>query len=491
MNVPPTLRRDVLAAYAAAGARVGSWAAVSAAVYRWISPEAFAVLALVRGVLGLLNYAALGLGPAMVRELSKVARDNDAPNRPPSATLDYAPADEFSNLPRDRATRSVYASGSFLALLCGTAAFVLLYVYAQWFSTIHRLPAGVPGPMADALVLFFGFGVAARLHSDAGGAVLQTRGRIAADNALLAGTEVLWAATTVALMYAVKEWVPTLTSAAPLPTGWAAHLAWFALVVGPTAMLPVVGVTYALTGGLLLVLRLALAGRELGGGASLAFRDKSLIDWPTVRRLLAFGGLVTVAQAADFLYAPTDYLLIAALLDPADIAAYAPAVQVDAALLLAVAGLSAVLLPRAALAHAAGDAAAVRRYYVRGTLASLALLTLAAVAFWAVAPWAFRLWLGDDLPATRAILPGVLVHTVVGGGGAVGRAVLIGTGRVRAFTASVLVAGVANVILSASFVAAGLGLRGIVLGTVLVVVARCAVWMPWYTLRAIARTDRP
>ena len=66
---------------------------------------------------------------------------------------------------------------------------------------------------------------------------------------------------------------------------------------------------------------------------------------------------------------------------------YAPAVQIDAGLLLTVAALANVLLPRTAVAHAAGDAGAVRRYYVRGTLASVAMLSCAALAVWLAAPW--------------------------------------------------------------------------------------------------------
>jgi hypothetical protein len=33
----------------------------------------------------------------------------------------------------------------------------------------------------------------------------------------------------------------------------------------------------------------------------------------------------------------------------------------------------------------------------------------------------------------------------------------------------------------------GLGLRGIVLGTIVAVCARCLLWMPWYVLRRLSR----
>ena len=58
-------------------------------------------------------------------------------------------------------------------------------------------------------------------------------------------------------------------------------------------------------------------------------------------------------------------------------------------------------------------------------------------------------------------------------------------------TKTVLVAGTANVLLSYGFVRFfGMGLRGIVLGTIVAVVGRTAVWMPWYVLRTLRQADR-
>src|SRR5947209_15727134 len=64
-----TMRRDILSAYLASGARVMSWVIVSALFYRR-STDAFALLALVRGTLGILNYLSLGILPAMIRALA-------------------------------------------------------------------------------------------------------------------------------------------------------------------------------------------------------------------------------------------------------------------------------------------------------------------------------------------------------------------------------------------------------------------------------------
>jgi O-antigen/teichoic acid export membrane protein len=210
-----------------------------------------------------------------------------------------------------------------------------------------------------------------------------------------------------------------------------------------------------------------------------------------LRRILSIGILIWFAQLADYLYAPTDYLLIGHFLNAFAASIYAPAVQIDAGILILVTGLASVLLPRTALAHAADDAPAVRRYYVRGTLASLALLTTAALAVALLSPWIFRIWLGNSMPATRTILPLVLVNTVIGGSSAVGRSILLGIGRVKPFTISVLVAGATNVMVSWALVRfTKLGLVGIVLGTVVAVVGRSALWMPWYVMRSIRATDK-
>jgi len=55
----------------------------------------------------------------------------------------------------------------------------------------------------------------------------------------------------------------------------------------------------------------------------------------------------------------------------------------------------------------------------------------------------------------------------------------------------VLVWGVSNVVLSYIFVRhLNLGLKGIVLGTIVVVVGRAGLWMPWYVLRTLRREMR-
>ena len=460
------MRRDVAAAYVAIGARIGGLFLVSAAVYRALGVEAFAVLSLVRSTIGLLNYTGLGLGPALVHLLAAAGRplpalalrpdDGAARITPeelppsPDAVLGYASAARV--VPQDPRSR-VYSNGEIIAFCCGLLGLAATAGYVGGFGWIHNVPGYVMRE-SSGLVVGLGLAVVFRLFSDVPGSVLQVSGHIARDNLLVAAAEVAAAvAATVA--------------------------------VAAGERLGAVGFAYAAAAACLLVLRSRAADRfdpHIGKGFA--------PDRKIQRSLLAFGGLVTLAQLADFLYSPTDYILISRLLTLADVSTYAPAVQIDAGLLTLVTGLSAVLLPVSAVAHGEGDVRTLRSYYVRGTLASTALLAAAAGATWLLSPWIFKLWLGDTMPATRAILPLVLVHTVVGGSGAAGRSILLGMGKVKPFTASVLVAGVANVVLSYVFVRyLGWGLRGIVLGTIIAVVARAAVWMPWYVLRTLRVED--
>jgi O-antigen/teichoic acid export membrane protein len=210
-------------------------------------------------------------------------------------------------------------------------------------------------------------------------------------------------------------------------------------------------------------------------------RSESTFElWPSGRRR-ATGRLSLL---------PTDYILIARLLSPLDITNYAPGVQIDSGLLLLVTGLSSVLLPKAALAHAGGNAKTVRHYYVRGTLVSAALLLAASLFIWITSPWLLRIWFGNSMHGTRAILPLMLLNTVIGGSSAVGRSILLAVGKAKPFAISVLIAGATNVVFSYVFVRyLHWGLKGIILGTIVAVVGRCVIWMPWFVGRTLGRKE--
>lgn len=459
-----TLSREIASAYVASAARIGSWVIVSAVVYRKMGADAFALLALVRGTIGILNYTNLGLAPALIHAISRISRERKLEAFPTSNAPGASPVLEYESPPLTDPSRVVYIHAILIGLVSFFAGWLLVVIYIVLFPVLHHVPTGTSSAV-EQVVFSIGLGVMVRLMGDISGALLQTRGRIVYDNAAVAVGEVLWALMVLVLIASPltrlgPNYLLTWTAAAYLIAGMAAWAVRF-------------GAAYVITRG--------------ASGRSPPFRFDSRI----ARGLVSFGFLVVAAQLADYLYAPTDYILINRLLPQVEVANYAPGVQIDAGLLLLVTGLASVLLPRTALAHAADDAATVRRYYVRGTLASVALLTGASALVWVLSPWIFQLWLGNTMPATRAILPLMLVNTVIGGSSAVGRSILLGTGRVKPFTIAVLVAGVTNVYVSWALVRyAGMGLRGIVLGTVVAVVGRCVLWMPWYVMRTIRASEK-
>jgi O-antigen/teichoic acid export membrane protein len=455
---PPaaTMRRDLISAYLASATRFGSSVIVSALVFRFVGAAEFAMLALVRGTIGLLNYTSLGLAPALIHRAADAAqaphpaRIADSRHRLDNRILSYSgpPPTLTSPLAELHSTALVIAYAT--ALIAGVATLL----YAMWFNKLYRVPAGLERVM-PMVVIWIGGGVLMRLASDAAGAVLQVRGRIALDNKLLATADALWVA-----------------------------IAGVFILLGSSAAekLNTVASAFMISSVFVLLVRSQYAAAETGVHYPLWRR----IDIGIAKALLGYGLLVVAAQLADYLYAPTDYILIDRLLSPTDVAFYAPAVQIDSGLLLLVTGLSAVMLPKAALAHAGGSTRTVRAYYVRGTLASLLLLVLASACVWAAGPWIFRLWLGNPMPQTQAILPLVLIGTTLGGASAVGRSILFAVGKAKPFAISVLIAGVVNVGCSYVFVRYfHRGLQGILLGTVVAVVLRCVVWMPWYVLRVL------
>jgi O-antigen/teichoic acid export membrane protein len=446
------MRRDIASAYIAAATKIGSWIIVSALVYRWSGAAAFAMVSLVRATLSILNYSTLGLSPAIMNLLaeSRRAEGTRAQLASKSATLNYA----SSNLDtRFDPVHVIFFNGMVIGVCGFVVAALFVVIYGNHFEFFHRLPHERFPSDFTYFVITFGLGVAVRLVSDIPGAILQTHHRITLDNVLLAMADLLW-------------------------VGFAAMGLGYHSVAS-------IGWGYLASAILLFVGRLFTACSRI----ALARKRPPLVR-NVMRELLLFGGGVTVAQLADYLYAPIDFVLINRLLDPVLAAVYSPAVQIDAGLLLLVGGVASVLLPKTAIAHAAGNRELIRKYYIRGTIFTGGLLALAGISVWVFSPWIFRLWLHDPMTATQAILPLVLVHTIVGGSSAVGRSVLLGMGKVRPFTIAVLAAGVANVILSYCFVRyADLGLKGIILGTIVVVVARCAIWQPWYVLRTLARSD--
>jgi O-antigen/teichoic acid export membrane protein len=289
---------------------------------------------------------------------------------------------------------------------------------------------------------------------------MQTSGQIFIDNILLTLAECIWGIGTAINLYVF-------------------HIPW-QRATGSAI----------LTGAIVLLISRTIISHSHGSGVFDHWWRK--VNGPLLRKLMIFGLMVVAAQAADYLYAPTDQLLIAKLIDWQTVAIYSPAVMIDSAALLLVNSLAGVILPRTAIAHAAGNFAVVRRYYLRGSLATFLLLLAAAPIAWLASPMIFKLWLGKPMPQTVSILKLMLVHTIIGGSSVVGRSILLAIGKVRPFTISVVVAGIANVIFSFVFVYFfHFGLQGIVMGTIVAVTGRCAIWLPWYVMRTLKADQMP
>lgn len=463
-----SMKRDVVSAYAATATRVLSWVVVLAVVYRSLGADAFAMLTLIRGTLGILTYTFLGLAPAMIHLLAAEAAKprrvipvdevtttavgvGQGQGEPLRLAYSNASSGDPRGLP-DADVANLYVTGEGLAIALGAVGLAIVAAYGLSLNSLHDIPR----PWLEAtrtLTLFMGIGIMLRLLSEAPAALLQVRNRISLDNFLLASSEILWAVAVVATARG----------------GHREDLGW-------------VGFCFAISNLLLLIGRSAAGRAEANRLTSKVGIFVRSVAW----KILSFGLLVTFGQLANYLYAPIDFILINRLIDPRAVGVYGAAVQIDAGLLLIVSGLAAVLMPKSAVAHAAGDVKTVRKYYVRGTLASTAMLAGASVLVWLLAPWIFRLWLGDPMRATQQILPLVLVNTVIGGSGGVGRSVLLAVGKAKPLTIAVLSAAVGNVIISFCAVEfLHLGLVGVIIGTLCAAVGCFGIWMPWYVLRTL------
>ena len=468
---PGNVRHQLLAAYCASGAKVLAWAVAAAVVYRHLGAGPFALLMLLRGTLGLFNHAAFGLGPAVLHysalarrgvNVAVVAEPVGGAARPAATpgrdVLDYAARPVTAVVEPGSTPFSVLLHAFRLTLLLGLVAGVLLRLYMQVFDRVHDVPSSF-GRDDVLVVAMIGGGVLLRAAGDVAGGASQAGGRLVADLLAAAAADLLWAG--ICLWFVATAAINDLTSVA-LPY----------LLTGVVAAF----VRWAIAAGSVVV----QAPEEPPGVVT-----KDVFGWPFTFRLLAYGGLVTLGGVADFLYAPIDYVILNKLVDPLAVAVYAPAVQVDAALILLVTAVASVVLPRSAIRHANKDAAGVWREYVRAAVASAGVTLVGGVAVYLLSPWLFALWLGDSLPATRAILPLVLAHTVIGATAGVGRATLLATGKAGAYAVSVLVGGLLNVGLSLWFVHLGFGLRGVIWGTLVSVLLRCVLWLPWYVRRSL------
>lgn len=438
------MKLELATAYAASLARVASWAVVAGVVYRYSGSNELARLMLLRGTVGFLSYASLGIMPVLVRMLSQPARVESVPVQD-SDQLEYYSRPVFeANSPR-----VIYGTAGRVTLVACAFGLLLAAVYGAIAADIHVVLRS--RNEATWIVSFLAIGTLLKVASDVPGSLLQARNCIARDNACVALGEIIFLVIAVILIPADSEGGAELAAGAAMVGSGVAAFARFSSV------------------------------RQFEG-----LRSLNVFNYDIARMLVVSGAIVFVAQMTDWLYAPVNQILIDAFLSPWQIAAYSPAIQIDGAMLLLVSGLATVLLPKTAIAHANNDFKTIRAYYIRGTLFSLLALAACAVVIVAFDDLLFRLWFKDPMEPTQAILPLVLVHTVIGGTSSIARSVLFGIGRIKTYTIAAVIGGVANVLLAILFVTqTNWGLKGIVFATIITVTVRCGIWMPWYTLRAL------
>lgn len=402
-----------------------------------------------RGLATSVGYLGLAMGPVLLRRLVSLPEREATPERSGLSVLSYERRGGTGRTSGIVAGEAEWAASSLATVL----AVGLILTGLVW------VMAGKNGLILGMLV-----GMLFRTMSEVPGAVMQSKGKLARDNCVVAAGEWAWPLLLVVgpgrVPFFSAFWNAGLEEAvgAYLLTGFAVlTLRWcVAVVTSPGLLRP-----------------------RIGGAASFVGSQ-----------LLAPAGLLLLSQLADFCYAPLNQYLIARLQDPTDVAAYAPALQIDAALLLLTSAVGAVLLPHATRALAQGEIAEVRRDYVRGSLASGGVLLVAAIPVAIGSETILRHWLGKNvLPSAAHIVPMVLVHTVIGGTAGIGRAVLLAAGRYRTYALVALAFGVANATGAAIVLKAGWGVPGVVWVTIVTVSARCLLWMPWYTLRMLARLE--
>lgn len=438
--------------YSATAARVGSWFVVAALVYRRGGADELAILMLLRGTVGLLSYASLGLTPTLVQILAKPLPVDSAGLPGDASQVDYEPAPTEAERVNPR---RVFNTAFMLTFAAAIAGVIAAGLYGENLRSFHNLSAGRASE-AGSVAMLLGAGVMVRILSDLFGAKLQARMMLARD----------------AICQILAE---------------SAFVVGAIFLAGNGEFSPMTGAAIAFAIGNLVL----LAGRA----ALTADRFQISVfdvDLRIVRLLLVGGAFVLLSQAADWLYAPANQILIDRFLGTAVVADYVPAIQVDGAMLLLVSGLATVVFPHTVTAFHRQRWNDLRLYYIAGTIFSLAVLSIGAVAVCLIDGWLFTKWFGDPLPATQAILPWVMVHTVVGGSASIGRSVLFGMGRVKPYAIGAIVGGAANVGLAVLFLTTtDLGLKGIILATIITVTIRCLVWLPVYVMWSIRQVGGP
>lgn len=137
--------------------------------------------------------------------------------------------------------------------------------------------------------------------------------------------------------------------------------------------------------------------------------------WPRLRRLLSFGGWVTVSNVVGPVIVYVDRFVIGAALAASSVAVYAVPFDMVSRLPVLVAALCSVLLPELARLSSlapATDSSALRQAHQlvrRSILFSAVVVTVLVVCGALATPWVLTLWLGGDFARQSGTLTQVLL----------------------------------------------------------------------------------
>jgi O-antigen/teichoic acid export membrane protein len=160
----------------------------------------------------------------------------------------------------------------------------------------------------------------------------------------------------------------------------------------------------------------ALTAHEMGH--AMATMPAALLrhsTWHWLRRLLSFGGWVTVSNVVGPVIVYVDRFVIGATLAASSVAVYAVPFDMVSRLPILVAALCSVLLPelaRLSSLASATDPSALRQAHQlvrRSSLFSALVVAVLVVCGGLVAPWALTGWLGADFAQQSGLLTQVLL----------------------------------------------------------------------------------
>jgi O-antigen/teichoic acid export membrane protein len=451
---------DLFTSYLATAVRAGAMLMIVGLLSRYTSARWLAAFLFLRFMLGLLNNVFAGATASAIASLKKVPAAELAPLDPDGARAagQFATPLAYESKSPSIKRAAVQTEGFdglllAIAMVAFFASAALVLVVPELAQTALPMLSPTRYSALESFGAMFGIGLIARVLSDAMGGVLQMRRLLWLDNLLVAAGEMAWVA-----------------------------IAWSTFTGNWQHNFLAVGAAYMTSGLGLALARTLIAAALLVDVTRFTLHVRFDVAW----RFLLLCGMLAFASLGDFLYAPANNLIVSKFLHPLLIADYGPALQIDAVLLLGVAAIAPVMLPRVVAMHEAGRHAELRQAYLLAMGVGTLILILGAAVTILFRDALLKVWLGEVPPGTRAILPWVLAHTVLGGCNSISRAVMLGLGRFKVFAIGALAGGVLNVSLALVFVLVfGLGLRGVVLATICTVTVRCVFWMPWQVLRIL------